>query len=185
MVTAIGGHSVDLDYLHDGVVIDVGARGFVFSDFFFDKKVYAIDPDPDVFKNRIPFSLLVLMNVAISDKRGESTYYRNGESTILTDIYQPYAHQYSLCKTITMNDVYDITGSNVDVLKLDCEAAEYVILGDGFRPIPKQITVEWHKHLVPEFHEKHIDKVMNNLLSCYDLVYAHESGMDNLFVRKW
>ncbi len=185
MHTLVAGHSIDTSIISDGIIIDVGARGFEFANFFQKNKVFCIDPDPDVFNNHYQGHDHVWMNLAISNKRGESTYYRNGESSVLTDIYQPDSWNYTPCKTITINDLYDITGTSVDVLKLDCEGGEYLILGEDFRPIPKQITVEWHHHTVPDFHDKYIGHCMNNLLSCYDLVFHCESGMNDLFIRKW
>lgn len=180
MVT-VSGHTIDESLLSDGVIIDVGCRYFNFADHFENKKVYCIDPDPDVFTHQKHVNL----NVAIASKRGDSFYYRNGEATCLCDIYQPLPHLYTPCKTITMKDLYKITGENVDVLKLDCEGGEYAILTEKFKPIPKQITVEFHNHLVPELHRKKIDLVMYTLSKHYNFVYKHESGMDNLFVRKW
>lgn len=181
MIT-IAGHTIDETLLSDGVIIDVGCRYFDFANYFTGRKVYCIDPDPDVFFDQHNH---VNLNLAIDSKKGESFYYRNGESTCLCDVYQPLPHMYTPCKTITMQDLYEITGENVDVLKLDCEGSEYMILTEGFKPIPKQITVEFHNHLVPDLHRKQIDLVMSIVLKYYDLVYHHESGMDNLFIRKW
>lgn len=177
----VAGHTIDELLLSNGVIIDVGCRYFNFANHFTGKKVYCIDPDPDVFTEQNHVNL----NVAISSRKGDSFYYRNGESTCLCEIYPPLPHLYTPCKTITMEDLYKITGENVDVLKLDCEGAEYTILTEGFKPIPKQITVEFHNHLVPDLHRKKIDQVMSTVLKYYDLVYKDESGMDNLFVRKW
>lgn len=178
---SIHGHTIEESIVTDGVIIDIGCRGFEFSNYFNGKKVYCIDPDEDVFKT--PPKDLICMNLAISDKEGDAHYKRNGEYTSVGEIYQPLSHMYFPCKTITMKQLYDITGENVDLLKLDCEGAEYIILGDGFIPIPKQITVEFHNHTVPDVHIKNIDKVMNNLLAHYNLVYQHETGMDNLFIK--
>lgn len=180
----IAGHTIDRSLVGDGVIIDVGCRYFDFAmELGIFNKVYCIDPDPDVFNIACPDNF-VFLNCAISSETGESTYYRNVEMTCLTQIYQPQEHLFEPCKTMSMKDLYALTGYNVDVLKLDCEGAEYIILGDIFEPIPKQITVEFHNHFVPEVHKNNIDKVMANLLKYYDLVYAHETGMDNLFIRK-
>lgn len=180
----IAGHTIERSLIGDGVIIDVGCRYFDFAiKLDVPNKVYCIDPDPEVFKIACPENF-VFLNCAISFETGEGTYYRNGEMTCLTEIYQPLSHLYEPCKTLAMEDLYTITGDNVDILKLDCEGAEYIILGTEFEPIPKQISVEFHKHFVPEVHNDNIDKCMSNLLKHYDLVYAHETGMDNLFIRK-
>jgi FkbM family methyltransferase len=181
-LVTISGHTFDQSILNGWVVIDVGCRDFEFASNFRKCEVFCIDPDPDVFVGA-PRNVTCL-NVAISDKNGKSTYYRNGEMSVLTDIYKPYAHLYTECKTITMDHLYEMTGPYVDLLKLDCEGAEYIILGDGFKPIPKQISVEFHKHTVPEYHELHYQKCLDNLLKYYDKVYEHKTLMDTLFVRK-
>lgn len=193
----IAGHTIDKSLLSDGVIIDVGCRGFEFTDYFLDmdKKVYAIDPDTEVFKPKehISKEMFKPFNIAISDKSGESSYYENGEATCLKEIDPDQSHPFKPCKTITMEDLYKITGENVDVLKLDCEGAEYIILGETFKPIPKQITVEFHHHTVPELHKKHFWTIMSRLSNDYNIhnmVWEPRHGCgenfwDILFTRKW
>lgn len=184
MIT-IAGHTFDESLLGDGVIIDVGCRGFEFSDYFIDKLVYCIDPDKNVFHDR-PTSKIKMtfgdnggtcihnhLNVAISDKSGETTYYENGEATMIREIdpdptYPHINEKYkNKCKTITMDELYEITGENVDLLKLDCEGAEYIILGETFKPIPKQISVEFHYHCVPDLHMANFNNILNRLLKDY------------------
>ena len=194
MIT-IGGHTIDETLLKDGVIIDVGARDFSFSKHFKGKKVYAIDCDDAVVNDD---ENIIFMNVAISDKSGETTYYKNGEATMIRQfdpdptfehIDKKYCNE---CKVITMEDLYKITGENVDVLKLDCEGAEYAILGETFKPIPKQITVEFHNHCVPELHKEKYQSIVERLLKDYTMHNAvweerHGCGFnfwDTLFIRK-
>lgn len=192
----IAGHTIDKSLLSDGVIIDVGCRGFEFTDYFLDmdKKVYAIDPDTEVFKPKehISKERFKPFNIAISDKSGESAYYENGEATCLKEIDPDQSHQFKPCKTITMEDLYKITGENVDVLKLDCEGAEYIILGETFKPIPKQISVEYHAHCVPEMHKANIDSIQERLAKHYTIVNnpkwerkhgCSENFWDVLYVR--
>ena len=173
----IGGHTIDESLLTDGCIIDVGCRGFEFSKYFKllndQRKIYCIDPDEDVFINK-PDGM-DMMNVAISDKAGVSTYYKNGEATMIRQfdpdptyvhIDQKYANS---CKVITMDDLYNITGENVDVLKLDCEGAEYAILGETFRPIPRQMSVEFHHHCVPQLHMEKIEGILKRLGEYYEI----------------
>lgn len=198
----VGGHTFAENLLSDGVIIDVGCRGGVFSNGFPDKKVYCIDPDVKVFtdmadnivtwKDEWNSPNTILMNVAISDKKGEAAYYENGEATCLKQIDPDQSHPFIPCKTITMDDLYEITGTNVDVLKLDCEGAEYIILGETFKPIPKQISVEFHAHTVPEMHAANYPAIKERLLKDYEMfneVWEKRHGCpenvwDVLFIRR-
>src|SRR3990167_4955666 len=127
----IGGHTFCPELLTDGVIIDVGCRGFAFADYFkHPNKVYCFDPDADVFDiNQRPNQFYY--QFAISDKTGHDFYYKNiscPEGSLLKQLDQDQTHPFTPCKTITMDELYAITGTNVDVLKLDCEGAEYIIL---------------------------------------------------------
>lgn len=199
MIT-IAGHTFDESLLTDGVIIDVGCRSFEFGAYFpKDKTVYCIDPDPKVFYGLANNSNFKNLNVAISDKSGETTYYENGEATMIREIdpdptYPHINEKYkNKCKTITMDELYEITGTNVDLLKLDCEGAEYIILGETFKPIPKQISVEMHRHCVPDLHDREYPKIVERLSKDYvvanDPLYEKRHGCpenwwDVLWIRK-
>lgn len=189
----IAGHTIDETLLGDGCIIDVGCRGFEFGKWFDKSKVvYCIDPDESIFENKPYQKNFVYLNVAISDKSGESGIYLNGEGTCLKEIDPDQSHTFVPCKTITMDDLYKITGENVDVLKLDCEGAEYIILGETFKPIPKQISVEFHHHCIPGVHVMEYPKIVERLSRDYVMVSSeweqrHGCGFnfwDTLFVKK-
>lgn len=188
----IAGHTFDKSLLGDGCIIDVGCRGFVFADYFPDKNVWCIDPDPTVFDNKTRNLNHGYMSVAISDHAGDGQYYENGEGTCLKMPGHFQDHRIKPCKLITMDDLYKITGENVDVLKLDCEGAEYTILGESFKPIPKQITVEFHYHCFPDLHKKNIDSIMERMKKNYriiNLIWEQRHGCgfnywDILFIKR-
>ena len=201
----IGGHTFDDSLLTDGVIIDVGCRGFEFADYFRPKTVWAIDPDCKVFNKEEQFDIIFDLNfhlrglnVAIGSVAGETTYYPNGEATMIREVdpdptYPHIDQKYcKTCKTITMEDLYKITGENVDILKLDCEGGEYAILGETFKPIPKQITVEFHHHCVPDLHKQKYQSIIERLEKDYTMHNAvweqrHGCGYnfwDTLFIRK-
>lgn len=182
-MTNVHGHSVDLSLLGDGHIIDCGCRDFKFARFFNDRHVFCIDADPKVFVD-YPTNVTI-MNYAITETKGDVTLYRNGEMTVLTDIYEGLEHERFKVEGITMNDAYKLTGENIDLLKLDCEGAEYFILSKDFRPVPKQISVEFHRHMYPDLHDREYQNVLDTLSKDYNLVYQHETLMDCLFVRKW
>jgi len=185
------GHTFDESLIGDGIIIDVGCRGFEFADYFTNNQVVCIDPDPSVFNGYENDH--VKLNLAISDKSGESGIYVNGEATCLKEIDPDQSHSFIKCNTITMDELYEITGTNVDLLKLDCEGAEYIILGETFKPIPKQISVEFHYHCVPELHNKHYKSIVERLSKDYIMIndvweQRHGCGYnfwDTLFIRKY
>jgi len=186
----IKGHTICTELLGDGVIIDIGARSFSFAEYFTDKQVYCIDPDPKVFEDPKANALnFHNMNVAISDKAGESGYYENGEATCLKQIDPDQNHPFIPCQTITMEDLYKVTGENVDVLKLDCEGAEYIILGETFEPIPRQITIEWHKHCVPEMHDRCYPSCKERLMKDYvmidEVLEAKHGCSPNIWDQLW
>ena len=181
-MTNVHGHTVDLSLIGDGSIIDIGARGFEFARYFSDKEVFCVDADPKVFVDYPPH--VTIMNYAIAEENKEVTLYRNGEMTVLTDIYEGLEHERFTVQGITMNDLYKMTGENIDLLKLDCEGAEYFIIGKDFRPVPKQISIEFHRHMYPDLHAKEFQNVLNILFKDYYCAYFHETLMDCLFVRK-
>ena len=186
----VGGHTFDETLLTDGVIIDVGCRDFTFASYFQNKSVYCIDVDPKVFKGVT--NNFTHLNVAISDKKGTTGYYENGEGTCLKEIDPDQAHPFIECEAITMADLYKITGTNIDILKLDCEGAEYTILGETFEPIPKQISVEFHNHCVPLMHEANYKNIIERLSVHYTMhnnVWEQRHGCgynfwDTLFIKK-
>ncbi len=188
----IGGHTIDETLLTDGVIIDVGCRGFDFANcynkdledrynYFDGKVIYCIDPDEYVFvqTSGILDTNFKFLNLAISDKSGETTYYPNGEATMIRqfDPDPTYPHidqKYSkTCKVITM--------------------AEYAILGETFKPIPKQISVEFHHHCVPKLHKEKYTAIVERLSKDYTMhnsVWEQRHGCgfnfwDTLFLRKY
>lgn len=186
----IAEHTIDLDLLSGGICIDVGCRGFQFSEAMRDLglKVVAYDLDEMEAPQGIIF-----MREAISDFAGWGRYKETTDlqAKHLSDIGTPIT-------VVTLEHVYQTLETtwghvSVDVLKLDCESAEYAILSDpNFQPIPKQISIEFHLHCHRALHEQYYDKCMENLLKYYvpvqhELTQAHGAGWnywDSLFLRK-
>lgn len=180
----IGGHTFDEKILGDGVVIDVGCRDFEFSKWFIGKnKVFAFDVDDEVFQN-VPEGIIGI-NKAVSSLAGSGKFYRNGETTTLKSVGSRAWPEFQ-CDVLSIEDVFARTGDDVEILKLDCEGSEYDILMN-MRPVPKQISVEFHKHLWPDLHEERFDSVVKYLCQHYTERYFFEGEhklMDCLFIRK-
>lgn len=188
-IQTIAEHSVDLDLLSGGICIDVGCRGFQFSEAMRDLgcKVWAFDIENF---NLVPPGIEFL-NYAIWHKDGQLLNFKETKDPQAKHIAESgtpicshnLAWVYHLC----------CRGNVVDVLKLDIESSEYFILSDpNFQPIPKQISVEFHMHCHRKLHDQYYDACMENLLKHYEPVQheltqehgAGENYWDSLFVRR-
>lgn len=184
MIKVIAEHSVDVDLLTGGICIDVGCRGFQFSEAMRDLgcEVVAFDLEDMVVPNGIKY-----FKAAVTIANGGAYY---------VDTKDPQA-KYLSTEGIEVNavsyvDLFESYGF-IDVLKLDCEGGEYFILSDPkFQPVPRQISVEFHLHCHKPLHKMYYDKCMENLVKHYEpvkheLTQAHGAGWnywDSLFIRK-
>jgi FkbM family methyltransferase len=184
MIEIHGEHSVEESLINKGVCIDVGCRWFEFSKAMVDKgcKVLAYDVEEMQPPNGVEFKPCAVLNyngvvsISFTDDKQATHISLVGNTVFCIDINSIY-------------EEYD----NIDVLKLDCEGSEYLILSDeNFKPIPKQITVEFHAHAHKGLHEQYYQACMDNLLKYYvsvkhEWTSQHGAGFnywDSLFIRK-
>lgn len=196
----IDGHTFDEKLLtRDGWLIDAGARGFELSyDFIFNSPchVFALDIE-DFSEDQVTTEpLFKFKHAALMGNSGEveAYYFGNGTGNFVKGINEPpYNGPDRPCETkkvqaITLKDIYNEIGTDIDLLKLDIEGAEYEIMMN-MEPIPKQISVEFHEHTVPSLHTKYIDAILERLHKWYNInLYIREwpryKFMDCLFIRK-
>lgn len=187
-IKQIAEHSVDVDLLTGGICIDVGCRGFQFSEAMRDLgcEVVAID-----IENLDAPRGIFFLKYALSDRDGALLHYKDTndqQAKHISDTGIP------ICSH-DLNWFYEHTAKRkiVDVLKLDIEGSEYLVLSDPkFLPIPRQISVEFHEHCHKDLHDKYFNTCMENLLKYYEPVQheryaAHGAGMNwwnSLFVRR-
>lgn len=188
-IKVIAEHSVDLDLLSGGICIDVGCRGFVFSEAMKNLgcEVWAFDMEDFEAPDGVIYKKMAVSNWTGSgffkdtlDAQAKHLITGAGIPVDVTNINDLYAE-------------FNRKGKVVDVLKLDAEGSEYLILSDpNFQPIPKQISVEFHEHCFPGLHGGAFESCMRNLERYYvtvkhDRFKAHGCGMnywDSLFIRK-
>lgn len=189
-IKTIHEHSVDIDLLTGGICIDVGCRGFAFSEAMRDLGCYVMAFDIDLMQepNGIQF---FSMAIGVETKQGYYVDTKDAQAKYLSNDGAPI-------QIWGINDLYTTIASKVDnprvdVLKLDCEGSEYQILADpNFQPIPRQISIEFHMHCHRALHDQYYDKCMENLLKYYapvkhELTQAHGAGWNywnSLFIRK-
>jgi FkbM family methyltransferase len=140
------------------VIIDIGANIGTYSIFAASSsnnvKIYSYEPVPKSFgllleniklnnlENRVfPF------NYAVGGKRGERQIYF-GDTSPFNSMYSQCSTKQITVKCVTLKDVFQTNKiAHCDLLKLDCEGAEFEILfntaDDVFERI-KEIRMEYH-----------------------------------------
>jgi FkbM family methyltransferase len=196
-------HTFDERLLNGRWVIDAGCRGFNFTNYCLDRcNVYALDIEDfsnneDVSIVRKYFSKLIFKQAALTNYSGQTECYLwgNGYGNFIKGINgepgstEDRPVQKITVPAITLQDIYKEIGTDIDLLKLDIEGAEYRVLGEGFEPIPKQITVETHEHCHTDLHNTYWPEIWERLCKDYHAsLYISEwpkyKFMDCLFIRK-
>lgn len=193
----IDGHTICMDdklFHSDGIVIDAGCRGwnFTYEMLGFKDKVVAIDIEN--FSDVPHDTVFINAALSTSNYRKEAHFFGNGTANFIKGLNGEPGNtpdrpvETKIVECITLDEIYAAHGTNVDVLKLDIESSEYDILLD-LKPIPKQITVEFHEHTTKEMHDKLIDPIMAHLCRYYNCSlhireWPQYKFMDCLFIRK-
>jgi FkbM family methyltransferase len=195
----IDGHTFDHGRLLGGWTIDAGCRGFEFTKFCLNRgPVYALDIEDFEVPPMVGqmSHKRIFKHAALSHEQGqtEAYYFGNGTGNFIKGINGIPGNTVDRpCETkvvpsITLEDIYTEIGTDIDLLKLDIEGAEYKIL-ENIKPIPKQITVEFHEHCHEHLHKAHIEKIMDHLCKHYHCNlhirdWPRYHYMDCLFIRK-
>jgi len=194
-LSKIDGHTIALDLLTKGKVIDLGCRNFQFAKAMSDMghQVFAFDADPSIFCGAEDMiiettPIIYASNKAVGIRNGTTTIFTMGEGSFTSEVNPTYGNKTESFE-VELIDYKEITNREYDVLKIDIEGGEYEILSDpNFLPLPKQITVEFHEHTHKELHDKMFEACLKNLNKHYELMYIFEDNefkyMDCLFVRR-
>lgn len=192
-MTCIDEHTFDEKLLTGGWVLDIGCRWWHFSTGLKSMGEQVLALDIEDFKD-VPEDIRFI-NAAlwINNDPIEAHFFGNGSANFLKGLNGiPYNGPDRPCETryvksVTLENLYTHIGENIDLLKLDCEAAEYFIL-DGMRPVPRQLSIEYHEHCAPDRHHELFDKVHSHLLKFYEATfhskYDRYKYMDTLYIRK-
>lgn len=140
MITVIAEHSVDLNILRKPAnILDLGCRGFLFTEYFDNRGDFVIPIDMDILKSDRPY-----MRFAVTNYNGVANIHRNSD---------PQATRIGLVHTgeqvtaITLQKLCEHCKVPYwDVLKLDVEGAEYEIIMSLTTPPAQQISWEAHLH---------------------------------------
>lgn len=196
----IDGHTFDETLLNNGWIIDAGCRGFVLPDYFEIKyhiKYLGIDIEDfsNDFKKSFHEDNYIFKHAALSANSGqtEAYYFGNGTGNFLKGINEtPGNTEDRPCETkivqcITLQDIYNEIGTDIDLLKMDIEGSEYEVMMN-MEPIPKQISVETHQHCHPHLHNEYWPAILERMCKHYHLhlfnCEPRYQFMDCLFIRK-
>ncbi len=154
-------HTLDVDRLRRGWVLDAGCRDFLFSRAMINLgcRVVALDPDPSVTLDeggptfdRRPFDLWFFrVGLSTADGEDDLVLMENPEMRHLSaasGFSQWRDAQRIRTETITISSLMrELDVYFWECVKLDVEGAEYEILRKWPGPIARQITVEFHDHM--------------------------------------
>jgi FkbM family methyltransferase len=161
VIHRIDEHSIDVDLLKGGAVLDIGCRGFGFARALAELgcRVIAIDPNPSIDDPKI--AGVTFINKALvpeshapskvgyemtNDPAANFTWV-DGQASI--HVLHNNAHVLAV-ECIHISTL--MKANNIamwDVIKMDCEGGEYPLLAEWPGPITRQITVEFHEHVCP------------------------------------
>jgi FkbM family methyltransferase len=181
---------------HNGWVIDAGCRGFNLSRELtvLGCNVYAIDMDY-IFNREHILYFKAFREAALTHYTGEvdAYFFGNGTGNFIRPVNQEPGNtpdrpcEMRTVTAITLDDIYKEIGTDIDLLKMDIEGAEYEVMMK-MEPIPKQITVEFHEHCHEDLHRKLIKPILERLSQWYHLhlfnVEPRYHYLDCLFIRK-
>lgn len=189
-IQTIHEHSVDLDLLSGGICIDVGCRGFLFSEAMRDLGCEVIAFDLEDMEPANSEGIL-FMKAALMVEPGEYHYVdtkdQQAKFISTTGIKVDGVGIHQLFADLKRQ------GKVVDVMKIDAEGTEYFLLSDpNFDPYPDQLSIEFHRHCHRALHNQYYEKCMENLLKWYEpvkheMTCEHGAGQnywDSLFIRK-
>jgi len=154
------------------VLVDVGANNGTYTEFFKYQlngtgKIYSLELHPKTFlnlKNKFSNDLnVVCFNVAVSNEDGECTYFSGKDSFTHNIIghdmdYKPNSSLGTI-KSIRLDTLLN-DETEIDLIKIDVEGAEYLVL-EGISGI-----INKTKHILVECHlDEDWEKIRKKLIS--------------------
>jgi len=183
MITPIAEHLVDLDILPaKAKILDIGARGFEFTNYFRQRDYYVIAVDIDTLTDGQYF------HCAISDFDGLCGLVKSNDAqaTKIDKIGTGI-------ECYTLKSFSEMIGIQFwDLVKVDVEGSEYEIIMTLDEPPAKQLSIEFHLHTgIYQQHEVDlmIDKLRGLGYSVASHEYTEQHGMgfnfwSSLFILK-
>lgn len=152
------------------IVLDIGANFGFFTLYAIDNgasKIYSVEPFPEAYENvkKLSENLPIIpINKAVSSKVDNVIMFLNkggSASNCLSEYSDIFNNSgdHILVDPININDLIESIGSNIDLLKIDCEGSEL----DIFESITTE-NLNKIKKMVIETHSDYIDAFIKNKL---------------------
>lgn len=175
MIQEIHEHTVDLSLLPEkSNILDLGCRGFLFTNYFRDLGHNVVAVDIDDFPNQDYHKL------AISDSDGfcDVVHTSDPQAKHITDG--------GSLKKMTIDSFSKMVGvEKWDLIKIDIEGSEIGILKNSTHPLAKQVSVEFHAHCVPSQTKEELDNLLNYLSRFYDIHNREWKPMHGVGCNYW
>jgi hypothetical protein len=150
LVKLVGEHTIDVDLLPEApLVLDAGCRTFNFCEEIFalrpKARIIAIDPGPDIEipdDSRIKFIRCALMEV---DQCCKVWLKMAGCESVTSRTPVPGWQEVAVAP---FRNVLKMWGPYFDLIKFDCEGAEFDILKNWPGRCATQINIEFHDNMV-------------------------------------
>lgn len=181
-IVSIHEHSVDLDLLPpDGNILDIGCRGFLFTNYFRHNGFKVIAVDIDELEEE------TYLRCAIAGRTGMVGIKRTND---------PQATSITKGDDIDSFNLHDFTEASGihqwDLIKMDIEGAEYEVIMSLYKPVAKQLSIEFHLH-TGVYGVEQMAEMYDKLLSLgyeavkHEMTSEHGAGLNfwnSLFILK-
>lgn len=208
MIKRIHYHSLDTSMLlKNGWVLDIGCNDFLFSRYMLDQGLNVVGLDPlegivvpkDLLDTgRFTYLKAACVGIKDSDTKTYYSYAASGANSLYNTpenlhdpihgghANNPFKGKYNV-KIITISEIMSLFKiDQFEVIKMDCEGAEYSILENMPPRCAKQITIEFHDflHLTPIRDIELYHKNLRSKLKEYEVVVEEEQRGDSLYILK-
>jgi len=168
-------HTLDVDRLRNGYVLDVGCRFFDFTQEIVNggNCVVAIDPSREVVEPNIKGVIFEQCALVGTPTPGGLMFCDNADAAHLVHDHRGETcgvPQYKVpCSTVTdLLTKYCL--SRFEAVKLDCEGAEFEILRHWPGPVADQVTVAFHDFVNPTWCATQYPKILEHMSQWYEIV---------------
>ena len=202
-LVVVNNHSVAIDLLSKGPVLDAGCRGFKFARYFVDlgHPVVMLDPAPRVFStdpttinlfDRDPWAQFFPYALVGPGHPSKASLRMTDDPEARYVTMLPKEND-PVIECVTVDEIMKRTGVvSWDLIKLNIEGSEYDVLGSWPGPIARQLVVSFHEHTDRKQGDAAIHRIIDHLAKWYvpirhefdERYCAGRNAWDSVFLLK-